>query len=400
MLRGSIHRSRLTGVGIFTGGRSQRRKTPLRLGAENAVIRPFQFGDIFLIQHLGRHSTKLNVVQSLLQPQSAVWDALSALVPWNDAKVATYVLRQQGHGLVGIGYLQARKRPGRPEVEISSLAPGLDATRGHPAIWEKLLLHYNAVAAQQQIARIYVDVPDQPLPTNTFSHVGFRTYTRQSIWRLARHELTTYPHPVTAQIRPQTRADEWALRLLYARSVPKSVQKAEGTDGPTPVAPPIVDWWQAGTCNSFVLEKRGDVLGSVQIAHGERGYWLQLWADFYDPDSYVLHQLVRFGLATIGERNAYQPIYVGVCDYHGSLGALLSDYGFAPITDRAKMVKPVVQWVRELTLEPSLILKRTAPVIGAPFTLPIPPTTLPPQPVGGASPVRAFLGDGGKDVAG
>src|SRR5690606_2232560 len=94
---------------------------------------------------------------------------------------------------------------------------------------------------------------------------------------------------------------------------------------------------------------------------------------------YVVHQLLRHSLATIAQRSAYQPVYVGVCDYHGSLGTLLSEYGFAPITDRAKMVKPVVQWVRELVLEPSLILKPTAPVIGAPFILPAPRTiSLPP----------------------
>ena len=344
------------------------------------MIRPFQFGDIVLIQRLGRQSAKLDVVQSLLQPQSAIWASLSALVPWNDARATTYVLRQQGHGLVGIGYLQVRKRPGRPEVEVTSLAPGLDTPRGHPVIWEKLLSYYNSVAAQQQIARIYVDVPDQPLPVNTFCHVGFRTYTHQSIWRLARHELSTYPHPVTAKIRPQNKADEWALRQLYTRTVPQGVQQAEGTTGPTPTTPPILDWWQAGACSSYVLEQRGDILGSVQIAHGERGYWVQLWADFYDPDSYVVHQLLRHSLAIIAQRNAYLPIYVGVNDYHGSLGQLLSDYGFAPITDRAKMVKPVVQWVRELSLEPSLILKPTAPVIGAPFSLPTPPAKLPPFP--------------------
>jgi hypothetical protein len=292
---------------------------------------------------------------------------------------------------VGIGYLQARKRPGRPEVEITSLAPALDTARGHPAIWEKLLSYYNSVAAQQQVARIYVDVPDQPLPVNTFSHVGFRTYTRQSIWRLARHDLSTYPHPITAHIRPQNKADEWALRMLYARTVPQSVQSAEGTNGPTPTTPPILDWWQVGACSSFVLEQRGDVLGCVQIVHGERGYWLQLWADFYNPDSYVVHQLLRHSLATIAQRSAYQPIYVGVCDYHGSLGALLADYGFAPITDRAKMVKPVMQWVRELTLEPSLILKPTAPVIGAPFILPTPPAIPLPHP---PRPQRVWMGSG------
>jgi hypothetical protein len=211
------------------------------------------------------------------------------------------------------------------------------------------------------------------LTVNTFSHVGFRTYTRQSIWRLARHELTTYPHPITANIRPQSKSDEWDLRRLYARMVPESVQTAEGTNGPNPAVPPSVEWLQAGACSSYVLEQRGDVVGSVQIVHGERGYWLQLWADFCNPDSYVIHQLVRFSLATIAQHSAYHPIYVGVCDYQGALGALLSDYGFAPITDRAKMVRPVMQWVRELTLEPTMVLKRTAPVIGVPFILPIPP---------------------------
>ena len=360
------------------------------------MIRPFQFGDIVLIQRLGRQSTKLDALQTLLQPQSAIWASLSALIPWNDAKVTTYVLRQQGHGLVGIGYLQAQKRPGRPEVEITSLAPGLDTPRGHPAIWEKLLSHYNAVAAQQQIARIYVDVPDQPLPVNTFSHVGFRTYTRQTIWRLARHELTTYPHPVSdlpwAQIRPQTKVDEWALRQLYARTVPQSVQAAEGSIGPTPTKPPIVDWWQVGACAGYVLEQRSEIVGSIQIVHGERGDWMQLWADFYDPDSSVAQELVRYGLAMIAQRNGTQPIYVGVCDYHGSLGSLLSDYGFAPITDRAKMMKPVMQWVRGLTLEPSLILKPTAPVIGAPFIIPTSPTMPLPRP-------RVLMGRGAKGIS-
>jgi len=341
------------------------------------VIRPFQFFDIVLVQRLGRQSTKLDAVQSLLQPHSAIWASLSAsfsaIFPLNDAKVTTHILRQEGHGLVGNGFLQARKRPGRPEAEIVGLAPGLETVRGHPAIWEKLLSHYNAVAAQQQIARVYVDVPDQPLPVNTFSHVGFRTYTRQSIWRLARHELTTYPHPTNAKIRPQTKADEWALRQLYARTVPQSVQAAEGMNSPTPPKPPILDWWQVGACNSYVLEQRSDIVGSVQIIQGERGYWLQLWADFCNPDSYVIHQLIRYALAAIAQRSAYQPIYVGVCDYHGSLGALLSDYGFAPITDRAKMVRPVIHWIREPVIEPSMILKRTAPVIGAPFVLPTPP---------------------------
>jgi hypothetical protein len=336
------------------------------------VIRPFQFGDIVLIQRLGRQSTKLNTVQALLQPQSALWASLSAMAPWNEAKTATYVLRQPGHGLVGTGYLQAQKRPGRPEAQILSLAPGLDTARGHPVIWEKLLAHYCALAAQHQIARIYVDVPDQPLPVHTLSHVGFRTYARQTIWRLARHELTSPHLTIPAEIRPQTKADEWALGQLYARTVPRSVQLAEGILSDTPPKPPILEWWEAGACSSYVLEVRGEVVGAVQIVQGARGYWLQLWADFYQPDQQIVHQLVRQGLAVVARRAVHMPVYVGVQDYHGGLGATLAEYGFAPITDRAKMVRPVMQWVREPALEPVARLEAVPRVIAAPFTLPGP----------------------------
>ena len=78
-----------------------------------------------------------------------------------------------------------QKRPGRPEADILLLAPALDTTWGHPAIWQKLLSHAINEAPHQGLARLYADVPDQPLPVNTFSHVGFRVYTRQTIWRLS-----------------------------------------------------------------------------------------------------------------------------------------------------------------------------------------------------------------------
>jgi hypothetical protein len=336
------------------------------------VIRPFQFGDIFLIQSLGRQAAKLNTIQTLLQPQSTVWASLSAIIPWNDAKVTTYVLRQKGHGLVDLGYLQVQKRPGRPEVEIIGLAPGLDAPRGHPAIWEKLLAHYSTVAAQQQIARIYVDLPDQPLPIHTFHHLGFRTYTHQTIWRLARHELAAQQHTITAEIRPQQKVDDWALTQLYAHTVPSAVQIAEGYLGEPPQKPPILDWWLSGACTNFVLEERGDVRGAVQIVQGRRGYWLRVWADFYQPSGEIVHQLIRHGLTTIGRRAVQMPVYVGVCDYHGALGTVLMDYGFAPITDRAKLMRPVMHWVREAVYEPAMMLKPATRVVASPMMLPAP----------------------------
>lgn len=337
------------------------------------MIRPFQISDIVLIQRLGRQATKLNTIQTLLQPQAAFWTSLMAVAPWNDGKVATYVLRQPGHGLVGDGFLHVQKRPGRPELEIVRLAPGLDAPHGHPVIWEKLLAHNNAVAAQQQIARIYVDVPDQPLPVHTLSHVGFRPYARETIWRLTPHRLAGQSHSMTAEIRAQNKADEWTLQQLYTRTTPQNAQLAEGMHTDQAVRAPILEWWQVGTCSAFVLEQRGEVVGAVQVAQGRRGYWLQPWADFHATDSYVAHQLVRHALTVVARRAAPLPVYVGVRDYQGSLGTLLEDYGFAPFTDRARLVKPVVQWVREAALESAPVREPAVHVATAPFAVPAPP---------------------------
>ncbi len=334
------------------------------------MIRPFQLGDIFLIQRLGRQATKLNTIQSLLQPQSASWASLSSVIPWNGAKVTTCVLRQQGHGLVGVGFLQAQKRPGRPEVDIVRVAPGIDAPLGHPAIWEKLLSHHNSEATQQQVERIYVDAPDQPLPVSTFCHVGFRTYVHQTIWRLLTYNVDDYSHLIAADIRPQTKVDEWALKQLYRRTIPESIQIAEGVHADNPVKPPILEWWHPGACSSFVLVDQSEIKGSLQVVQGARGYWLQLWADMLDSNPYVIHQLVRFGLTALSRRAVRQPVYIGVCDYQGALGAILSEYGFAPFTDRAKMVKHVMQWVREASVLNVPVMESTAQVVAAPFRMP------------------------------
>ncbi len=149
---------------------------------------------------------------------------------------------------------------------------------------------------------------------------------------------------------------------------------AEGYLGEPPQKPPILDWWLSGACANFVLEQRGDVRGAVQVVQGRRGYWLRVWADFYDPNAEIVHQLIRNGLATIGQRAVHMPVYIGVCDYHGGLGSILTEYGFAPITDRAKLVRPVIHWVREPVYESSMRLKPATRVVVTPFMAPEPPT--------------------------
>lgn len=337
------------------------------------MIRPFRLGDFFLIHRLSRQATKLNASLALSQPYSVLGAALTAIVPWNDAKVATYVLHQRTHDFARSGFLQAQKRPGRPESDILLLAPALDTARGHPAIWEKLLSHYiNEIneVTQQPIVRIYADVPDQPIIINTFMHVGFRVYTRQTIWRLPAQGAESFAHQVTANIRPEQKKDNWALRRLYMQVTPPAVQQAEGSQADSELPPPILDWWQPYARSSFVLEERGELYGCLRIGYGTRGIWLQIWQQPNQVNTEHLHQLVCFALTEICQQsNARLPIYIGVRDYHGGVGSVLADYGFAPFTDRAKMAKQLLQWVKvpETVLTP--VLEAVPEVVAAPFML-------------------------------
>lgn len=178
-------------------------------GDIHSVIRPFRPGDLYLIQRLNRQATKFHTVQTLLHPHSVLRAALGFAIPWGDAKIATYVLRQAGHGLVDSGFLQVQRRSSRLEADVLCLSPGLDAPAGHPATWQKLLSAYlHDVMAQGAVLRIYADVLDQPLPVNIFAGVGFHVYSRQTIWRLFSPTVESYSHLVTASIRPQVVADE------------------------------------------------------------------------------------------------------------------------------------------------------------------------------------------------
>lgn len=316
------------------------------------MIRPFQPGDIFLIQRLHRQTTKLNAVQSLLSPRSPSWAALTAVNLWDDAKVVTFVLRQNGHGLARAGFLQAQKRAKRAEADILLLAPALDTPTGHPAVWEKLLSHYLHEAMHHAILRVYADVPDQPLLVNTFAHVGFNVYQRQTIWRLVAFDAGSVTedvlHDPSVTVRPQEAVDEWALLRLYERVTPRSVQMAEGGLGESPVRPPFLERWGVGDTRSFVLLVDGEIAGYIQVVSGQMGVWLQLCVDANQPDGSIVKHLLLHGLALTGKGGRRLPVYIAVTEQQGGLAALLADLGFAPFTDQAQMVKPMVQWVIDM----------------------------------------------------
>ncbi|NJN81116.1 MAG: hypothetical protein HC802_01730 [Caldilineaceae bacterium] len=208
----------------------------------------------------------------------------------------------------------------------------------------------------------------------SFEHVGFKVFARQTIWRLPAHRADNHDQTYSATIRPATKQDEWGIQRLYANVVPPNVQQAEGaTNGhkanEQTVAPPLSCYGPSG-CAAFVLEEKQDVAGYFQIARGSIGCWLQLWTDTHDPDTARIHQMLRFALCHIQQHIPRRHIYIGVSDYQGGMGSVLDEYGFAPFTDRAKMVKHLLQWVREPSVLSVPILESVAGVVPSQFVEP------------------------------
>jgi len=341
------------------------------------LIEPFRLGDTFLIQRLGRQATDLNAVQALLQPRTPASAALTVVIPWGKAKVATFVLKQPGHRLIRAGFIQVQKRPHRPEYDINLLAPALDTPSGHPAIWEKLLSYTITEASQHQIERIYVDVPDQPLLVNSFAHVGFKVYARQTIWRLQDlgfdlqgldcADLNGAHLNGVATIRPVVDEDEWALKQLYAQVTPEPVKQAECGDEHNGSTEPILYDLGSGFCSRYVLIEAGEITGALHLLRGEQGTWLSIWTDTLQLDGKRSRHLICFGLKIVQTDSLQIPVYVGVSDYHGGLSALLNQLGFAPFTDRAKMVKHIVARVKAGTTSSIPALESIGKVATSPY---------------------------------
>lgn len=311
-------------------------------------IRPFAPGDVLLIQRLSRYATRFHIGRFLLQPSSPLQTAFSVYLPWAHKSGVTYVLRQEEHGLARAGFAQWQLHPGRAEADLLALSPALDAPNGHPSIWHKLLAESALALADQQIRRLYSELSDQPLLVNTFLQAGFHLYARETIWRLVVEPLA-FSDVVGMGLRPQSGQDRWALEQLYARITPAPVRQAEAIDGEGEQfsAPILTNRHRHRPLTGFVLDGADGLAGCVQIIWGETGVWLRLWVESNDPDTSQVHRLLRHGLQQIAGASVRRPVYIAVREYQSGLSSILEEYGFAPFTDRVRMVRTIWQWAKK-----------------------------------------------------
>ncbi len=316
-------------------------------------FRPFFLGDALLLQRLRKYSTPLQIERILLESVSPVRTALRSGFPWYRHSSFTYVLRQEENGLASEGLIQLRVRPHSHEADVTLLSPALDAPQGHPAIWQKLLTYSAQQIVRQKVGRLFSDLPDQPLPVNTFRQAGFVVLTRVTVWRVGTRR-TAGENAAPERLRKQNASDALELERLYGRITPAGVQQLEM--GPAPVHPendervaPILSNPQQAPMSSYVLEDASGegLAGCVQILWGKRGAWIRLWVDTNDPDTGNARLLLGYALQRVREAPDARRAYIGVRAYEGGLNALLGDFRFAPFTDRVLMVRNILQWQRQ-----------------------------------------------------
>jgi hypothetical protein len=303
---------------------------------------------------LQRSSAPLAIEQILTHPRTPLWIALSAPWPWAGFGVATYVLDESYAGLRLTGFVQLMKRASRPEADVLHLGPALDmAVSGDGAdalIWERLLAHCVRAAASHGLQRVFASIPDGGLEESCLKEADFSLYAREVIYRLAiapgmRDGLAfgLLSPAAPAGFRPQAPQDSWALQRLYARSTPRLVQHAEGALTGQVGSPPL-SWWEPDRWSSVVWEPAGEVRGAVQVHLGRAGHWLRIWGvNQLTPRE--LRNLIAEGLRIIAgvqtERSRMVPVYASVRDYEAGLATALTGFGFAPFTDRTRLVRHV-----------------------------------------------------------
>ena len=205
------------------------------------MIRPFRPGDLYSIQRLNRQVANFHTVQTLLQPHSsAAWSgACSRLSPGRYA--GCDLCPAPGWARIGSSRLPSgAQTPGssRNGCPYPLHQPCGSAHRTPRHLAKTALSLYSMRRRHQGMERIYADVPDQPLPVNTFAGVGFQPYCRQTIWRLYTlngladeeshgHDTTNGPSTCDRQVW-QTSGH---LAELYRKTVPEPVQARRGGGG-------------------------------------------------------------------------------------------------------------------------------------------------------------------------
>ncbi len=286
--------------------------------------------------------------------------ALGAPVPWYGSGVATFIHRHSHDSQNPDGFIQARKRLGRPEADACYIAPALEVDASASHTWRALLEHLIAHAGEFGIQRLYACLPAQEEAAGLVAECGFAPYVRETLFRL-RGQIKIPSSSRASFVRPQRETDSLALQRLADRFTPPVVLKAEGAyfkNANANHALIFQNWWQPGRAEGLVFERDGVVEGAAIWQRGNRGVWLRYLGSPLDRE--MVEVLLTQSLASI--RPDGKPVYCGVRAYQSALGVTLHELGFEEVTELARFVKHTTVSIQEpATSKTRLLIETTFP---------------------------------------
>ncbi len=259
----------------------------------------------------------------------------------------TLVLRDQGMR----GYLQARRRPTKAEVDLQFLTAY--ARRGHSQLSDgdvffRLVEAFLKRAGSHHIERVFATIGARATDvTEVLRQLGFQSYAQQWVWMLAEPSVEAGSSIVA--LRRQARHDAWAIHQLYASVTPRHVQQAELRESAS---------WQLSRTRPWLRgRERGWVLGDDQsltvhmhLHTGSRGHVLHpMIAPHLRMEAAAM---VRYVLSQLQDR---RPIFAVIRSYQGELRAGLEELGFMDRGEQTIFVKQLAILKRHPLFLPALL---------------------------------------------
>lgn len=315
------------------------------------MIRPFRLSDSLSLQRLIRRSTPLQLERHLTQPYSPLWAAVGAPLPWHGSGAATYLYLPTETGRQIKGFVQAIKRPVRPEADITHIAPSLGETNQANIVWNELLEYVVSEAGAHGIQRLYICIATDDPGCELVTESSFTPYIRETLYRLADFStinLSRQPHP---QIRPQREGDSLALQRLVSRYSPQVVQKAEGmfvSNGDSALPLTLRTFWQPDNLEGFIYADQHDIVAAVYIQQGNSGHWLRFYGN--PSDTEVMKELLVQSLNALSQYQDH-PVYCALRPYQNQIGSLLQNYHFSPGQELTRFVKHTTSFIKRPVLQ-------------------------------------------------
>ncbi len=339
------------------------------------LIRPFGLRNSLRLQSLARRSAPLQLEQFFNSPQNVFWAAVSAPLPWLGSGAATYLYEPALDEAPMHGFVQAVKRLGRPEADLTRIAPLHDAGPQAASIWQLLLERVAQDAGEHGIQRLYVCLGNDDEAAGSVAASGFAPYIQETLFR---HPGVSTPKggqgALPEGVRSQAETDSLALQRLHCRHTPPLVQQAEGMqtgNGEGPSSLDLRKWWQPERVEGFVYQANGDILAVSQITRGRNVHWLHLMGDPAAPEP--ISVLLKCSLDALG-RYSERPVLCPLRPYQSSFGPLLQEAGFEPDAAVTRFVKHTTSMVRKPAAVPLAAerVEATLPTL-APADVSVPP---------------------------